>query len=438
MLRQRYIRELFEARCEEGRADRTGRSGRLQFVRDFWETCGVLMDDRGRPTYDNDERGQPRLLEGRCRPEEVSIRELADAIIGHDNVQEYFHPASGIPSNALLESAIDPTAFLNISTFNLAIAGLVDAQILERFKLAEYIGDQLCTVVQTRKNGDKLIGATRIGAYASEVKNRLPGQPHAEVGFGQNYQTTPETVEQALKCKVSREAVFFDLTGEVLDEAGGVGDELGYGREKDIINGVMGVTQSYTYNGTTYATYQTASPYVNDQSNQLTDWQSVNTVIQTFSQMTDPATGKEILVTPTQVLVAPYNRPLAEIVFNGGDVKEGTNLNSNFPARWTGAPNPIQRMAPQLPANILSSPIAFNRATAADGLNLSTANAKLYWWCGDFKKAFEWRENWPLTPWQASATEMVMKDQGLIAVFGANYRGILNVRQPRYVTRNKN
>src|SRR5262249_3659944 len=156
-------------------------------------------------------------------------------------------------------------------TFNLTISGLVNAEIMTRFTAPEYIGRKLLTTKQTKMNGQKLIGIVPIRPQTAAAKAREPGEMHAEVGLGSAYQTTPTTTEAALKCKVTREAVFFDLTGDVLEAAGGVGDELGYGQEKLIADCVMGTTASYNRNGTSYNTYQLTTPYINDNSNPFSD-----------------------------------------------------------------------------------------------------------------------------------------------------------------------
>ena len=438
MIRVRALREALETHRNDRIHGGDVRAGSLAFVRQVHDDLGVALDSRGRPTYHRDEEGKAYRAKGSARPDEYSLRYLAEAIMGHDFVEEYYHPSGGMDfsSRPLMEAAIDPSEFINISTYNLAVAGLVNAQILERFNQPEYLGDMLTTTVQTNKNGDKLIGVGRINPTDATTRSRKPGEAHAEIGFTEQYQTTPETIEQALKVKVTREAVFFDLTGQVLEEAGEVGDELGYQKEKDIANCVLGVTSSYNYMGTLYGTYQTSSPYVNDQVNAFSDWTSIDSARQLFIGMKDPSSGKEIRIQGLTALVMPAKFFLFRHTLNLTALYEGSNLTSgnNFPQRLSVGGNPLSGF--NLKA-IEASAIWYNRALAADGLNYSTSNAQGVYYIGDFKKAFEWRENWPITPWQASASELVMKDQGLIGVFGANHRGVANVRQPRYVVRNK-
>lgn len=422
--------------------DLTGyRQGCLNFVREFHEVMGVALGDDCKPTFAiNESNGQPWKPPATAKASEVSLRDLAEAIMGHDFVESHYHPNSGIDfgNRLIMEAAIDPTAFLNISTFNLSVAGLVNAEIIEKFEHPQYIGRELVTIKPTKMNGQKMIGVGRISPQTSAVKGRKPGEAHAEIGLTDQYKTTPETVEQALKCRVTKEAVFFDLTGEVLEAAGEIGDELAYGLEKDLADMVLGVTNSYNFNGTSYNTYQTASPFINDHSNPLADQNDIDDARQLFVGMTDPVTGREITITGYTVLCMPGRElKFREAIF-GPTVQLGTQLNSNFPSRWTQSPNVISQVLGGAVNLVPLTAIWYNRATAADGLNLSASNAKEYWFIGDPKRAFYLMENWPLTPWQASADELTMKDHGLVAVYGANYRAVPFVNEPRFVVRNKN
>lgn len=428
MLRVSQIREAFQ-RCTEGQS---GYAGRLEFVRRFNLSLGLGTDmTSGQPEPDFAPDGRARFLEGaRLNPMEYSLARIGEAIFGIEKFRQVFDPESGGDIQSLLEAgpAIDPTTFVNINTFNLVVAGLVNARIMEQFENPALIGDELCETIPTNMNGQKFIGVTKIG---DKGLTRNPGQPHTRAGFGEQWVKTPETSEKALCVEVSKEAVFFDLTGQVLDTASQVGEELAYRRELTIIDGVIGVNNTYSYKDTTYNTYQATTPWINSQSNplayQAADWKVIDAGLLLFSRMTDPATGKEILVNPNAVLVSPDRAKLMSHIINATAVYEGSALSSNFPGRQTVGPNPIG-FAPK----ILSSPIYRNRITAANGLGLTSDQAAVRWYMGDFKRAFKWMENWPLRVQQASASEYVMLDRGIIAAYFANYRGEFAVREPRY------
>lgn len=442
MIAYRALRQMFDTPLQEAQRNSRSRGhGLLEGLRVFHDTLGLDTDARsGRPMIRLDDRGLPVLKPNRERAREFSLRNLAEAIMGKDFTDEYYDPTGGFNFAFLREAAIDPSAFQNINTFNLAVAGLVNAEIMERFNQPVFFGRNLVTVKPTKMNGQKLVAVARMGSYSANAKGRKPGEQHAEVGLSEAYQTTPETLEQALKCRVTREAVFFDITDQVLDEAGEVGHELAYGQEKDIADMVLGVTGlagTYNRNGTSYECYQTASPWINDASNPFSDWSDIDDARQNFVGMTDPESGKEIVVMGTTVLCTPAKELLMRQQMFGPNVQMGTQLNSNFPSTWTVGGNPLAGVGQSFTLTNMGA-IWYNRLTAADGLNLSASNAVKYWYIGDYAKAFWWMENWPMTPWMASADETRMKDEGLVAIFGANYRGRGYTREPRYVDRNKN
>lgn len=419
MIKYSRLTEMLDKRLQEAQgAGRSRASGAAAFVRE-------LRDDVLCITEDN--HGNPTIGSGAARPEEFSIKEMAEAICGPEFVREYFNPTTGIDRVGLLEAGpaggLDPTAMLNINAFSLAVGGLIEAKIIEQFQHPAFIGDQLVQVKPTRLNGEKMIGVTGIG---NKALTRKPGEPHPEAGFGEHWITTPELEEKALKVPVLQETVFYDLTGQVLDTAAGVGQELGYLKELTILNLALGVTNPYKYKGTGYNTYQASTPWINSHANPLTDYRDIDDALALFEQMTDPATGKEILVMPTTILHAPSRRSAFHQVLNATEVRETTNTNT-----VSIAPNPVKTKYA-----LVESPIAYNRAKAADGLNLSTADAKARWWIGDFKRAFAWMEAWPIRVTPASANEFVMLDRGMIACYFANYRGIGAVIEPRYVVQN--
>lgn len=448
MIGYKWLRSVFGGRLEEARRapndTRAYARARADALREVFDVMGLAADDFGNPLVEVDERGLPVLGDGRAGTREFSFASLGEAIFGLERFREIYHPASGLNFDGGLEpyireAAIGPETFVDINTFNLSIAGLINAEIMERFAHPKYIGKDLVTVKPTKMNGQKLIGISPVRPQTAAAKARFAGEMHAEVGLGAAYQTTPETVEQALKIKVTREAAFFDLTGDVLDAAGeGIGDELGYGMEKDIADGVMGVTSSYNRNGTAYATYQTTSPYINDLANPFSDETDIDDARQLFVGMTDPETGREIQVDGRTILCMPGRELKFRDQLFAPNVQVGTQAAGNFPSRWKMTSSQINAVGAGGAYTIVSlSSIWYNRATAATGLNLSASDAKEYWWVGDFPQAFFWMENWPLTPWQANADELAMKDQGLIAVYGCNYRGVMYSREPRRAVRCK-
>lgn len=441
-MRAREIRSLLQGRIREAHdAGQEQRVGAAAFLRDWNEALGLNPDWDGSSSADCylTEELRPVFGQGRFSPREVSIATLCEAIMGRDARDEYYGPNSHFSMATLREAAIDPTAFLNISLFNLATAGLVNARILEGFNKPEYIGRGLVTVVPTNMNGHKIIGTAGINAQTAAAKNRLPGQPHASIQFGEAWQTTPETVEQALKVEITKEATFFEqASGEVMRQADQIGDELARGEEVEICDEFIGVTNSYNRSGTSYNTYQASTPWINSGSNPFTDENDLDDANALLLAMTDPDTGREIQINLLQVFCSPYRERVFREQLFPSQVSLGTQISSNVAQRIIQSQSATAQVMRGTIKVIPLTQIWHNRMIAADGLGLTGANAKAYWWVGEPQRAFEWHENWPLTPWQAVATEMVMKDRGLIAIHGANKRGKVYTREPRYMVRNTN
>src|SRR5579872_132825 len=189
---------MFDGRLREAQDNgRTLQAGRLSAIREFYDDLGMHLGDNGLPAFDADDRGLPLLRPGRAKAREYSIQTIAEAIMGAEFVREFYHPVTGFNfglSPVLQEAAIDPSAFINVSTFNLAISGLVNAEMLERFNQPEFIGRNLVTIKPTKMNGQKMISVARLPTVTKAAKGRLPGEQHAEIGFTDAYETTPETV----------------------------------------------------------------------------------------------------------------------------------------------------------------------------------------------------------------------------------------------------
>jgi len=404
--------------------------GRRRFVEEIHEAVGLRKHDEetGELIESFDEGGKKVLAENSVKANQFSFAEMAEAIGGREFL-ESFRPGSNDRSDTLelLEAGpgVDPTAFLNINTFSAAVGGLIEATILENFENPAFIGDQLFETIPTKKNGEKIIGTFGFGSTDGDT-SRKPGMPHPRSQFGERWVETPELDEKALACEVTQEAVFYDLTNEVLQRAAGVGEILSYGREKTMLKLFCGSTNSYVYGGTAYDTYQATTPWINTHANIAVDYTDIDNALALFANMTDPETGREILVMPDTIVHMPRKASVWHFILNSTEHRYGDPANHQS----LSTPPPSVNATYKL----LSSVILRNIIDA--DLSESQSEADDYWFIGQPKKCFKWMEAWPLRVRQASANEFVMLDRGLIAAYFANYRGIGAVAEPRFIVRN--
>ena len=197
---------------------------------------------------------QRALTTGKLRPEDFSIRGLAEGLVpdGREWLDSLDPRRGGFVQEA--GDAVDVTAFSNIT------GQIIYTKIMEAYQREEFVVSRLVETIPTRFDGEKIAGITGITDDIQEIR---PGMPYPALGFGEDYIETPSTTKRGFIVPVTKEAIFFDRTYQVLSRAAEVGEILGLNKEKRLLDLVIGVTNNYNWKGTTYNTYQTSSPWVN-------------------------------------------------------------------------------------------------------------------------------------------------------------------------------
>jgi hypothetical protein len=354
---------------------------------------------------------------GDLHAEDFSIRDLAEALVpdGREWVRLLDPRAGGGVS--VLESAdsVDVTAFLNVT------GQVIYAKILEGYSQEAFVASRLVQTVPTRLDGEKIPGVSRV---ADEIDEVAPGMPYPHLGFGEDYVETPSTAKRGFIVPVTKETIFFDRTHLVLSRAAEVGEVLGLNKEKRILDVLLGVTNNYKANGAAYNTYYASGgPWKNVlASNELVDWTDVDAAEQLFAEILDPHTGEPVLVRGTTVLVMPAYRHAAHRVFNAAEVTYAAS----------GAPSSTAYANPLGNYRVHESRLAYRRVVAS---GVSAADAKKWWFVGDFRKAFAYMENWPITVTQAPLGSEAEFTNDIVLRFKASERGAAAVLNPRYVVK---
>ena len=375
---------------------------------------------RRRYELDGPEKTTSHLCEalgaGQLRAEDFSLRDLAEGLVpdGHQWVRMLDPRNSGSVSILEAGDGVDVTAFLNVT------GQVIYSKILESYTQEAFAVSKLVDTVPTRLDGEKIPGIGRIKDEATEVH---PGMPYPHVGFGEDYIETPSTAKHGLIVPVTKEAIFFDRTNLVLGRAAEVGEVLGLNKEKRLIDLVIGQVNNYKWKGTSYDTYQSSTPWINVlASNELVDWTNVDAAEQLFADILDPNTGEPILVQPNAVLVAPAYRHAAYRVFKATQVSYTA---TDAPTTTTAA-NPLANYT------VADSRLAYRRVIASGE---AAADAKKWWFIGDFRKAFAYMENWPITVTQSPANSDADFNQDIVVRFKASERGAAAVLNPRFVVK---
>ena len=366
-------------------------------------------------------------------PSECSLKQLYECFCPGDPGFNNLLRARGRTFDALEEGAteIGPSVFANVSAYNAAALGLLEAKFLDAYRRAAFLSDQLAMTVPSDKIQEMFIGVSMIGDVAIE---RKPGNRHARVTLSERYVRTQINVNNAISVDVTREAVMFDRTRELLKMAESAAETLALRKEYRILDVFLGNTNTYNYNGTTYNTYATSGNWINQLSGSsyaLADWTEINLVLQLFSAMTDQETGQPIDIQPKDLFVMPANYLTARHILYSSQVQARTPTTQAVVAVGE---NPVAEFR----FNLIGSPTypyAKKRlvSTDATGGSVSASNADTYWFMGDFKKAFVYPQNMPVTTLRASTTDYEMADRGLIFSLFADEMGSAGVLEPRQV-----
>jgi len=356
------------------------------------------------------------LEQGHLKSEDFSLRELAEATAGVEWVRR-LDPRSG-GGVQLLEAGegVDVSAFSNIT------GQVVYSKILEAYTQEAFVISRLVETIATRLDGEKIPGIGRLSDSAAVVP---PGMPYPSAGLSEDYVETPSTTKRGFIVPVTREAIFFDRTHLVLQRAAEVGEVLGLNKEKRLLDLVLGVTNNYKWKGTTYDTYYAladAGPWVNSIQDELVDWTDVDAAEQLFANILDPNTGEPVLVQPTTVLVMPAYRHAAHRVFKAAEIQ------------YTAADAPTTTTAANPLANyrVVESRLAYRRIVAS---GIAAADAQKWWFLGDFRKAFAYMENWPITVTQSPPSSEADFTQDIVVRLKASERGAAAVIDPRCVVK---
>jgi len=349
---------------------------------------------------------------------DFSLRRMAEAFIGHQWQSVLENRLSRVQESSEAVSA---------SLFTAITGQLLVNEIKEKYQLASFIGDQLATTIPVT-NGN--LGTQKV-PYLSDVRDigeKLEeGEPYPQTQFAGQYITYPGVEKHGRICAVSMEAIYSDLTTQILDSARSVGTYLALTKEYKILQVVLGVTNNHSWNGTSYNTYLTSGAWINRITTfSLTDWTSVNSLEQLFVNMVDPVTGYPILVEPKQMLVMPATKYQARSIINATEVRRNNpGYATSVAPIQNVSDNPLDR-----DYQIMTSPHAL-KALTDSGVTAANANLRVY--LGDFKKAFVWREAKPLTVVEAPPLNPLEFNQDIALAVKASWMGVAGVRDPRYV-----
>jgi hypothetical protein len=333
-----------------------------------------------------------------------SVREIFEQFVpdGREAVNMLRPQSQG--GYQLQESAqvVDTSLFANI------IGQIMYTSTLKGYTMASLVGDLLVETIQTPFNGEKIPGIGRLG---DDLETIPEGGEYPNAIIAEEYVSTPETIKRGLIMDVTREAVFFDRTGVLLNECGMMGERVAVNKEKRILDVVCGIVTIYRRNDQpAEATYQSDNTVT---STALLDWSSIDAVQQKANVQTDPTNGEPISLDLDTVMVPKALEQTGKRIVNASMVRQTTNSNV---ATYVND-NQLKQSY-----NLVSGQYVRQR-TSSDST----------WFAGQPKKAFVYMQNWPLQVTQAAENTEVGFTRDILARFKASERGAAAVRDRRFM-----
>lgn len=359
------------------------------------------------------------LASGEAKPEDFSLRQLFEQFVpnGRELVDSW-NPRQGGGVN-LLEAgdAVQLGAFANIT------GQIVYSAVLEKYNSEEFVFTKLIPTQSTAFNGEKIPGVTQLGDMAEEVGE---AQPYPLAGVTEDWIETPQTKKRGMIDQITKEALFFDRTGLILERCGEVGYWLGVNKEKRAIDCIIDentTAHRYKWKGTTYATYQTTAPWDNvTASNTLADWSDLDLAEQTFNAMVDPNTGETIDIEATHLIVVKSMEAVAKYILSATDITRHIGgYATSGDLTQEGGRNPYANKYQLVTSKRLASRLATDT----------------HWFLGTPGKYAKYMENWPLAVVQASPNSEDEFNRDIVTKYKASERGAFAVVEPRVMVTNQ-
>jgi len=292
---------------------------------------------------------------------------------------------------------------LSSSAFPTIAGELISKVIIEAYKAFPKVGDRLVRTVPSKQKISQIVGWKAIG----KIRKVNEREPYGQIDPPDEKTVQIRNFKHGGLMDLTKESLFFDQTGELLDRARELGEEGARFREEAILESAVDALSQSLSN---------AELYSSGNSNLLTSnplgtagWENVHT---SLIDKKDDNTGKPIWVFGDKpILMVPAGL---------------------FPLAWKLQNN---EYGPQGTAN-LDKNMAQNMFDVV--VNPYLVKASTTWWYGGFKRQFRWEEVWPLETFTRvgqDTSEGFEKD--VIQQFKVSWYGGVGANDTRYVYENQ-
>src|SRR5262249_11223747 len=339
-----------------------------------------------------------KLKERRYRPDDFNLGELFAETFGWNEFQACRNRGR-LGSQGLEAAGATPPAALASITGQIVYSAIMDAYQKEEFIFTRIIPEKQSQFIDQ----EKVAGITQQGDQDLVVPE---GQDFPLVGVGQTWISWPEALKRGRRVALTREAIFRDRTGVLLDRCAAVGEWLGVNREKRAIDCVIDENAG-AVNQPTGHTYRWRDTYIRSYgdnsgahtwdnlqaANDLTggDWTKVDAAEQLLNQQVDPDTGEPLMSDYNYLICTKQLEKTALRILNATEIRVAT---PGFAT--TGAPTQTNVANPYAGKfQVLSSRLLRMRLAAATT-----------WFFGNPGRAFIYKTIFPMATLEAPSNSV--------------------------------
>lgn len=401
-------------------------------IKNARELKQFLFDSDGKAKLDNFGLFESATQEGKLGLSNFQLKDLAHAFMGDQWAKAYTHSlAESLAANVeLAESDGIPVT----STHFPQITGqLLFSEVRAQHDLEANTLTPLIPVVPSMIKGTEIV-PTVTNVDPDDFETVLEGQPYPTVGVTEEYFTLPAKAKKGAILQVTREAIQFDKTGLLVQQAQALGRVLGRLREKELIDILSGQTNNYSRNGTSANTYTTSGVVNNTTGLPLTDWTDIDTAMRLWEDILDPNTSEALAGNPRHLVVMPAKLGTASRILSATQTRTAENASAGTRSEETIGGNPLGAMGLNL--QLIQSRAIYRQILAT--VEPIAGTARDGWFLGNLDEAFAWYEVWPLELRKQGPDSPDAFSRDVTLQFKASYYGVAAVREKRKVLRIEN
>jgi hypothetical protein len=358
---------------------------------------------------------------------DFNVKELAIACCGESFATPLLaYGAAARSGRGFLTTDVKESAdALDASTFG-AVFGSVMVEIgMKAYETATSVVEGMFDTYPTPDQLDEITEWKQAEATSAPA-TVAPGMPYPRSGAASWFTKIPKPEKVGFITEFTLEMVVMNRSKPILDLVRANSLRASIEMVERMLRVVLGITNNYNQNGTTYNTYLNSGVWINslDDFDLSRGPDEVDRLEQQFANMVDPVTGKNIVLGGTDIFVPYSNLRRTQKVVNTTEIRETAS------GREVVYAEPGTLKAPKADRHA-------RRLLVESGV--TTAIADTYFHYGDFPGAFGWREVRPFEVLQRSAelASDINWNQDIIYGVKPRFWGCPFVKDPRKVTRGR-